>query len=232
MTPEIRRNQRPLGPKPWPGRVCGVQRQPRSAFLLSLLAPVLLLGGCATVPSGPRVMALPGSNMGFDQFRADEGSCRMYAQESTGVPPGQAGNQAGVNSAIVGTLLGAGAGALIGAATGSPAAGAAIGGGSGLLLGSMAGADAAALSYGSQQHRYDSAYIQCMYSKGHRVPVPAGYVAREQTAAFPPPPPPNYRGAAPRQGDGAPPARASRRTSRAAPPPPPFGDPPPPPPDA
>ena len=35
----------------------------------------LLLGACATLPSGPSVMALPGAQKTFEQFRADDVLC-------------------------------------------------------------------------------------------------------------------------------------------------------------
>ena len=44
------------------------------------------------------------------------------------------------------------------------------------------------------QRRYDFSYTQCMYSKGHRVPVAGRYsdspAPRHSTTAPPPPPPP------------------------------------------
>ena len=39
----------------------------------------LLLAGCASVPSGPSVMALPGSAKSADDFRADDAACRQLA---------------------------------------------------------------------------------------------------------------------------------------------------------
>ena len=39
----------------------------------------LLLAGCASVPSAPRVMALPGSAKSADEFRSDDASCRQAA---------------------------------------------------------------------------------------------------------------------------------------------------------
>jgi hypothetical protein len=46
----------------------------------------------------------------------------------------------------------------------------------------------AAGSWTELQRRYDYAYIQCMYVKGHRVPVPGQFTGAP--AAGPPPPPP------------------------------------------
>lgn len=55
-----------------------------------LFAAVLLsLSGCASVPTGPSVMALPGSGRSFEQFRYDESDCRQYAREQTGVQTGR-----------------------------------------------------------------------------------------------------------------------------------------------
>jgi outer membrane protein OmpA-like peptidoglycan-associated protein len=73
-------------------------------------------------------------------------------------------------------------------------AGAAIGAGSGLLIGSAAGSGYAAASYYEAQQRYDNAYLQCMYAKGHRVPV-YGNLGEQKSAASAksaPPPPANY----------------------------------------
>ena len=47
---------------------------------------------------------------------------------------------------------------------------------------------AASGSWSDQQRRYDFAYIQCMYVKGHRVPVPGQFTGLP--ASGPPPPPP------------------------------------------
>ena len=58
-----------------------VFRPLRVPAVLSLAA---LLGACAYLPTGPSVMALPGTGKSFDQFRADDGSCRQYAFEQSG----------------------------------------------------------------------------------------------------------------------------------------------------
>jgi len=144
--------------------------------LIFLLMP--LIGACAVVPTGPSRMALPGSTMSFEQFRYDDATCRQYALEQSGaVTAGQAGQESVARSAALGTVIGAAAGAAIG---GSQGAG--VGAGTGLLFGSMAGTGAAqASTYGVQQ-RYDHAYVQCMYAKGHRVPV-SGYYGAARPAA-------------------------------------------------
>lgn len=165
----------------------------RKLFRLTPLAALLLLGACATIPNGPSVMAMPGSNKNFDQFRADDADCRQFALNQIG---GASANDAAVASGVGSAALGAGIGALAGAAMGGHE-GAGVGAGMGLLAGTAAGASAGQASgYGAQQ-RYDNAYIQCMYAKGERVPV-SGQMAPAYSAPpasaypSPPPPPPGY----------------------------------------
>ena len=101
------------------------------------LAAALVIAGCATVPSGPNVMVMPGPQKSFDQFQADESSCRQYASAAIGGgDAAQNAQNSAAGTAVVGTLLGAAAGAAIGAATGNAGAGAAWGAGTGLLFGS------------------------------------------------------------------------------------------------
>jgi Glycine-zipper domain len=153
-----------------------------------LLLVLGLVSACATVPSGPSVMVLPGAGKPFDQFQLDDLVCRQYAQQQIGVAPGQAATQSAVNTAVLGTAIGAVAGAAIGAATGHPGVGAAVGAGGGLLTGTAAGAQAGAVSSGALQERYDIVYVQCMYAKGDQVP---GVAAAPSPTAPPPPPPPS-----------------------------------------
>ncbi|HJV25648.1 MAG TPA: glycine zipper family protein [Aromatoleum sp.] len=151
------------------------------------LAAVLALAGCASIPTGPSVLVLPGTGKSFNEFRADERDCREYAFESIGGRSAQQrANEAGVRSAVVGTAIGAAAGAAI-----DGGRGAAVGAGSGLLIGSAAGSDTAQVSGYGAQRRYDNAYIQCMYAAGHRVPVSGSYAAgrAERSRNSPPPPP-------------------------------------------
>jgi hypothetical protein len=161
--------------------------------LLALpVAAVVLLSACATVPSGPTVMVLPGQGRTFDSFQADDYSCRNWAaQQSNGTSPDFATRNTIAGGAI-GTLLGAAAGAAIGAAAGNPGAGAAVGAGVGVLGGTAAGASANQPTATSLQGRYDAAYMQCMYAKGHQIPVRRGSqpAYSSQSAVTPPPPPP------------------------------------------
>lgn len=162
--------------------------------VISSIVSMLLITACVSIPNGPSMMALPGTNKNFDQFRYDDNSCRAFASEQIG---GASANQAAADSfaksAIVGTVIGA----AIGAATGN-SSDAGAGAAAGLFVGSIMGAEAGNVSAYSAQQRYDNAYIQCMYAKGHRVPV-SGHI--EQQPAYrtspprympPPPPPPGY----------------------------------------
>lgn len=182
------------------------------ALRIGVLASAVILAGCTTVPTGPSTLALPGTNKGFDQFRSDDGSCRQYAYDSVG---GQTANRAQEDSGVRSAVAGAVIGALIGGAI-SGGHGAAVGAGVGGAAGGIAGVSAGEASGYESQRRYDHAYQQCMYGKGHRVAVSGRLAPQAPQAApayAPPPPPPRYSYSYP------PP-----------PPPPGYGYPPPPPP--
>jgi hypothetical protein len=178
------------------------------------LIPVAFLAACAApMPSGPAVMVLPGSGKNFDQFRFDDYECRQYASSQIeGKTPDQASSDAGGRSAA----LGAAVGGLAGAALGGNARGAVAGAALGTAGGALAGTGAGAQSGRTLQQRYDVGYQQCMYAKGHQIPMASRYDRSSRPApapaaarpSVPPPPPP----------------------SSGTPPPPPSGTPPPPPP--
>jgi hypothetical protein len=157
----------------------------RRGLLLAGLGAVLL-AGCVTAPTGPRVMALPGTSKNWDEFQTDDASCRQFAQNSLGPSdPAKAANDAAGANALIGSGLGAATGAIIGSATAQAGPGAAIGAGIGLLFGSLAGANAANATYFDAQRQYDNAYLQCMYAKGNQVPLAAA--PRRVRAPAPPP---------------------------------------------
>jgi len=179
---------------------------------LLLLLGVAALSACATVPTGPSVMALPPPGKPFEAFQADDYACRQWAAQQAGAGPSDTVNQNLASGAAIGTLMGAGLGAAIGAASGNAGTGLAIGAASG-LIGGTAMASGPAYAAGSEvQRRYDMAYQQCMYAKGNQIPG----VVRAPRRGYrvpppPPPPPPDY-------------------TPGPPPPPPPGAYPPPPPP--
>jgi len=151
---------------------------------------VLALAGCVTTPTGPTRDAFPGRDKSFEQFQADDGSCRDYAfAQIGGKSASDRANESAVGTAVVGTAIGAAAGALIGGSH----QGAGVGAGIGLIAGSAAGSGTAGASYQSTQRRYDSAYYQCMYAKGNKVPMYGRYVQAAPAPQYytPPPPPPN-----------------------------------------
>lgn len=164
-----------------------------------LLGSAVLLGACTVMPTGPTVMVLPGTGQSIERFRADEAYCRQDALAQIG---GRDAHQAAQESAVTSAAVGTAVGALAGAALGGNSQGAAVGAGAGLLMGSAIGSDASRSSGYGTQRQYDNAYVQCMYTKGHRVPVPAGMSygrpVRASEAGYPPPPP------------GAPPPAPSR----------------------
>ena len=159
--------------------------------LVFLVTVILAITGCASLPNGPSVMVLPGTGMPFEQFRNDDVICQQYASfQVGGTTANQAAAKSGATSAVVGTALGAAAGAAIGGGSG-----AAIGAGSGLVAGSLVGTGVASGSMDAVQQRFDIAYIQCMYAKGHQVPVSGQFSGVTPLSAvtpssnIPPPPP-------------------------------------------
>ena len=185
-------------------------------FRAGAVCVAVLMAGCVAFPTGPSLSALPGSGKNFDQFRGDDDSCRQYAYESIG---GQTPATAQQNSAILSGVAGAAIGAALGGAIGG-GHGAAVGAGVGAATGGIAGVSAGDYSARDAQHRYDNAYVQCMYARGHKVPVAGSYrpYYAPAPAYVPPPPPPPPAASAP-----PPPNRYG------APPPPPGSAPPPPP---
>jgi outer membrane lipoprotein SlyB len=132
-------------------------------------------------------MALPAQGKPFEVFQQDDVACRGFATQQTGgASSAQAANNSAVGSALLGTALGAGVGAALGSVGGAVGAGAAIGGATGLLAGSAIGANNAQASGANVQARYDTAYTQCMYSKGNSVQsAPSGYAGSYPPGYYP-----------------------------------------------
>lgn len=158
--------------------------------LLLALGAALALGGCAVAPTAPTVMVLPGTQKTADQFHADGAMCQQQAQAMF-APATQAANDQAVASAAIGTVVGAAAGALLGGgyySNSSIAAGAATG----LMFGSAVGGSQSQYSTYGLQRRFDIAYVQCMYLRGHQVPGQASYRRQAPVAPAPNRPPPIY----------------------------------------
>lgn len=158
---------------------------------LFVLAMIVSLGGCVTLPAGPSVMSLPGAGKSFEEFQTDDAVCRQWAGQRLGLPPQEVVNQNTAAGAVAGTAIGAGLGAAIGAAAGNPGVGAAIGAASGLMFGATSGAEAGQVYGWQAQRSYDIAYMQCMYAKGNQIPGVTRRSYRSYRTA-PPPPPPGY----------------------------------------
>jgi outer membrane lipoprotein SlyB len=162
-----------------------------SGVRIFFLLTIVTLAGCATLPTGPSVMVLPGSGKTFEQFQADDAICRQWAQQQIGQNPQEAVNQNTAAGAAVGTAIGAGLGAAIGSGSGNTASGAAWGAATGLLIGTAAGSSSGQYYGYEAQRRYDIAYQQCMYLKGNVIP---GMVRTRPARRLPPPPPPDLSG--------------------------------------
>ena len=48
---------------------------------------LILLSGCATMPTGPSVLVLPGTGKPFEQFQEDNAECQYWAAQQTGADP-------------------------------------------------------------------------------------------------------------------------------------------------
>jgi hypothetical protein len=156
-----------------------------------IFVALALLGGCATMPTGPTVTVYPAPGKPFEVFQADDYACRQWAQAQIGgASPSQTANQNAAGGAVLGAIVGAGMGAAIGGATGNAGAGAAIGGATGLLGGTAIGANQGAVSEYQLQRRYDIAYQQCMYAKGNQIPGIRPAPAYGPPSGYGPPPPP------------------------------------------
>jgi hypothetical protein len=149
------------------------------AAAVSLFA---VAGGCATMPTEPNVMVLPAAGKSFETFRQEDATCRQWAEQRIGTNAPDAAEQSTVNGAVAGTVIGTGVGALLGSASRNTGIGALFGGLTGLMIGTAAGANSGQVYGDTAQHRYDNAYLQCMYSYGNQLP---GYRAAVTPAAAP-----------------------------------------------
>jgi hypothetical protein len=146
----------------------------------------LVLSGCATQPSGPNVLVLPNPGKSFQEFQSNDMTCRQWAERQIGISAQTVSNQNMVTGAIVGTAIGAGAGALMGEASGQTGNGGALGAGTGLLVGTAAGANAGQEYGWKAQQQYDYAYVQCMYAMGNQIPGQIYQYRIRQIAPAPP----------------------------------------------
>ncbi len=157
----------------------------KKAKYLLLLAP-LMMTACTSVPTGPTVNVMPGKDSTFEQFKADDETCRDYAEERAG-DPDNSQSMTTLKNAAVTAAVGALAGAALDHGHGRSAA---VGAGAGLILGTLGGAGASGEARRDAQVKYDNAYTQCMYAKGHDVPFSGKYRNQEgmNRSSYGPPP--------------------------------------------
>jgi uncharacterized protein YcfJ len=134
---------------------------------------------------GPTVRALPQQGKPFEQFQADQETCKQYADSQVRRQADDA-NTMGVLEGVGGTLLGAGLGAAIGGSHG-----AAIGAAGGALGGTAVGANASGHQQRGIQQQYNDAYVQCMAAKGNQIQQPLIYTPAPTIIYQAPPPPPS-----------------------------------------
>lgn len=163
------------------------------ASVAAVVCTGLAIGGCATTPMGPTVQVMPPPNEPFQAFVADQDTCKKYAASQVA---GQA--DAANKRAVGGALLTAALGSAVGGAVGGGNA-AAVGAAGGASAGAAAGAVSSQGDQQSIQQQYNTAYLQCMYSKGAQVP---GAQPDPPAGAAP-------AGASPAVADGAPGADAA-----------------------
>src|SRR2546425_8907092 len=128
-------------------------------FAVVSVGAALVLGACASIPTGPSVLVLPGDGKSFEQFQTDDAVCRQWSAQQTGTTTERTSSQSTISGAAIGTAVGAAAGAAIGAAAGSPATGAAIGAGGGFLGGAAIGARRADAAANFLEPRHQNGYI-------------------------------------------------------------------------
>ena len=124
----------------------------------SAVAAALLASACASIPAGnaPTVAALPGGGKSMPEFNADDIACRSTAHSRAnehGPLPVAMGLGSSVEVASTRGRL-----ALRDNTTES----------TGSVFGGAPAADAGTFTV---QQRYDTVYLQCMFSKGHKIPV-------------------------------------------------------------
>src|SRR2546426_947572 len=92
-------------PLSWPGLHQGAAW--KSGALV--IAVAVTTAACATVPTGPSIMVLPGTGKNFEQFQADNAVCRDWAAQETGTTTKHAATASTVSGAAIGTAVGAAA---------------------------------------------------------------------------------------------------------------------------
>ena len=119
--------------------------------LFCLLITLIMLTACVSTPTAPSVITLPGKGISFEQFRVDDYNCRMFAfQQLEGKAPQLVQHSSGTANGAAAT----GQGSVADTAQGG-----------------MPQPVPATTAMHRSQRQFDIHYIQCMYARGHRVPM-------------------------------------------------------------
>jgi hypothetical protein len=158
-----------------------------------VLGAVLTSAGSVMAAQEPHVIIAPAPGKPPDLFEQEDEACRAKAEESSN---SDAGTEKVVESAAVGTVIGAAAGSLMG---GRHDRGGLTGAGAltGLIVGAAAGANRNAAADAAAQRHYDRVYLQCMLAKGNQLPgavvrqvaPPPAPMQNAPAVMYPPPPP-------------------------------------------
>lgn len=136
----------------------------RTIFVSSI--GIAVITACVSAPTGPTITIMPREGKSFEEFKMDEEECRAFAAQSV-KDVNTAALKEGAISAATGAAIGAAAGALYqGGSSTNVGTGAAIG----MVGGAAVGAMRASSKETQAQTQYNTAYQQCMYTKGNQVP--------------------------------------------------------------
>ena len=53
-------------------------------FAVVSVGAALVVAACASIPTGPNVLVLPGNGKSFEQFQTDDAVCRQWSAQQTG----------------------------------------------------------------------------------------------------------------------------------------------------
>jgi len=138
---------------------------PFKIFLISSIG-ISLLTACVSAPTGPTITIMPREGKSFEEFKKDDEECRAFAAQSV-----KDGNTAALKEGAISTATGAAIGAAAGALfQGGSSANVGTGAAIGMVGGAAVGAMGAASKESQAQTQYNTAYQQCMYTKGNQVP--------------------------------------------------------------
>jgi hypothetical protein len=156
-----------------------MKRRVGSRTARALVALIPAFAGCAGVAPGPVSLVMPAHGRSLAQFQGDDDQCRAYALNRLGGVSPEAAAALTLASTVIGAI---GLFGLAGAAI-DGARGARIGGAVGAVTAATGVGLTGATSASATQTRLDNAYVQCMFTKGHRIPANATTLSAEGKAA-------------------------------------------------